>query len=88
MLMWMGEGVDCWSDYVSEDGRMTVPSTAQDWLRRVQETVAAVMQAAMGVQVPVSVTPAAGLRLLDAHVPLMQSVTPHPQQSRHEELTV
>ncbi len=90
--MWMVEGVDCWSDHVSEAGTISVPAAAQDWLRRVQETVAAVMQAAVDVRVPVSVTPAAGLRLLAAHVYLMQPVAPCLQQSQQqaacEELTL
>jgi len=77
MLMWMVEGVDCWNDHMSQAGEMTVPAAAQDWLRRVQETVAAVMQAAVEVQVTVSVTPAAGLRPLAAHVCLMLPVAPH-----------
>ena len=84
MLMWMVEGVDCWSDHVPEAGTMTVPAAAQDRLRHVQETVAAV-----GVQVPVSVTPAAGLRLLAARVRLMQSVAPCLlQEAAYEELTL
>ncbi len=92
MLMWMVEGVDYWKDHVSDAGTMTVPAAAQDWLRRMQETVAAVMQAAVDVQVPVSVTPAAGLRLLAARVCLMQSVAPRSHQSlqdaAYEEMTL
>ena len=76
MLMWMVEGVHCWNDHVSEADTTTVPAAAQDWLWRMQETVAAVMQAAVDVQLTVSVTPAAGLRPLAAHVCLMLPVAP------------
>lgn len=79
-------------DHVSDAETVTVPAAAQDWLRHMQETVAAVMQAAVDVQVPVSVTVAAGLILLAAHVRLMQSVAPCFQQScldaAYEELTL
>ena len=81
--MWMVEGVDCLNDHVSEAGTMTVPAAAaHDWLKHMQETVAAAMEAAVDVQVPVSVTPAAGLRLMAAHVCLMLPAAPHLQRSR------
>jgi hypothetical protein len=76
MLMWMVEGVGCWNNHMSQAGEMTVPAAAQDW-GCMHETVAAVMQAAVEVQVTVSVTPAAGLRPLAAHVCLMLPVAPH-----------